>query len=163
MGVFVAILALAVNLATFLFLFFYVRSRTAQDALPQRTREAVREIINEIDRITDRDSRLVEERIARLKAVLEEVDRRIFVIEREVAQRARTEDVYRELGRQAKLSAVPPKQEKKNENPAVPPEAPERSRKEEAVRLAKAGLPSGQIAARLGMTVTEVEMAIYRQ
>jgi DNA-binding NarL/FixJ family response regulator len=156
------VVALCVSGISFVVLFLYVRRRTGQGAILKETREAAREIVREIDRITDRDSHLVEQRVGKLKALLDEADRRILTIEHAVVSRERREDVYREIGRQSTRESV-----SSSAGEAQPQDKPQQDKaqpdkREEAIRLAKAGLPSGKIAARLGMTVTEVEMAIFR-
>ncbi|MDR3325472.1 MAG: hypothetical protein LBS82_05780 [Spirochaetaceae bacterium] len=106
MAYFFSALALLISVASFFYLSFYVRRRTAIERIPEDAKEAVRQIIDEIDRITDRDSRLVEERVNQLKALLEETDRRIGVLSHEVESRDRRDAAYAEAGKHK--NAPPP-------------------------------------------------------
>jgi hypothetical protein len=132
--------ALLISVCTFFCLRASVNRRLSASRIPEETREAVAQIINEIDRITDRDSQLIEERVRALKTILAETDRRVQALA-------------------AALSAAPPAA------PAAAPEAeaapPEVVASPGAAALAARGLSSAAIAARLGKSVTEVEMELY--
>jgi hypothetical protein len=104
-------LALLISVVSFFYLLSYIKKRTAVERIPEDTQEAVQQIIDEIDRITDRDSQLIEERVSQLKSILEETDRRIGTLSREVESRNRRDTAYAELGKGKKPSPPAEKEE----------------------------------------------------
>jgi len=87
----------------FFYFRWYLKKRTQSAALlaaglSERENEVAR-LIAEIDRITDRDSQLVEDRILKLKAILEETDKRIAVYLKELEKSNVSESLYTSLGR----------------------------------------------------------------
>ncbi|MDR0662556.1 MAG: hypothetical protein LBF80_00545 [Spirochaetaceae bacterium] len=165
--------ALLLSIVSFFVIFFYVKKRTAVDRIPAETRRAVSLIINEIERITDRDSELIEERVKKLKSLIEDIDRRIAAYERQaksyqtaceaqkkIKEKKNTEatETYRRLGRAyAARETPPPLKISVSENPE------ERSAAItlKAAELSAAGVPDNEIAKRLHITVNEVEMALF--
>lgn len=193
----------------------YLKRRTGPERILAEFREEVYKLIAEIDAATDKDALLVEERIKTLRALLEDVDKRISVHIREVDRRQFQEEVYAELGRKRGITnpfsaviqpfpkaydlfsgtpktgaeADSPKHEAlEKEIPAVvgfttpvdstpiplkrDPTGPRIVRApreiapkplpfaEQVAELSKAGLSSSLIAARLGVSISEVELAI---
>jgi hypothetical protein len=196
----------------------YLRRRTGSERILAEFREEVYKLIAEIDAATDKDALLVEERIKTLRAILEEVDKRISVHLREVDRRQFQEEAYAELGRKrsmtspfsaviqpfpkaydlfsgssAKTSTEADSQEPEaaeKEIPAAasaavgftaPTDTPPLKREpvgprivraqreitpkplpfpEQVAELSKAGLSASLIAARLGVSLSEVELAI---
>ena len=144
--------------------------------------------IAEIDRITDRDAQLVENRVRELRKILAEAERRVGVFSQELEGRQRRDALYAELGAKHKNSPSElsnPPAEKRSETAAdrALEKAPEKltdktaertakiveekpegkkelSRLDEVLLLNASGLTSAQIAAKLDMTVTEVEMSL---
>jgi ATP/maltotriose-dependent transcriptional regulator MalT len=183
--------ALLVSILSFLYLRAYTKKRTTLERIPEDVRREVQEIINDIDRHTDRDSLLVEERIKQFKntmqdcekkinMIITDADRRIGVLSREVESRARREDVYAELGRRSGVrtpapAPVPAQEivyEAEQESPPTSigepdnkttGEAPEieLTQKEKILRMSSAGFSAAQIAAKLAMNVSTVEMMLY--
>jgi hypothetical protein len=158
-------LALIISVTSFFYLRFYIKKRTSTNMIASDIREEVRHTINEIDRITVRDSDLVEERVRQFKAdigertkqinvLLDEADRRIGVLSREVGSHIRREDAYAETGKQRVVS---------NERGADMQTGAVLSNREKVLLMSAQGSTSAQIAAKLGITITEVEMAIFMQ
>jgi hypothetical protein len=83
----------------FVFFYLYIRRRTGIENILAVSREEVNRLIAEIDRATDRDARLVEERIASLRKVLEEADRRIAVLSRDLDRRRVSTGLYTAQGK----------------------------------------------------------------
>jgi predicted transcriptional regulator len=175
-------LALLLSIVSFFAIFFYVKKRTAVDRIPAETREAVSLIINEIERITDRDSELIEERIKKLKSLIEDIDRRIAAYERQAASYQTAEETkkklnekkdaaavetYRMLGKTYTARETSPLVISVTENSAAhsvaaaPDEEERPHRAREAAHLSAAGMPNNEIAKRLHITVNEVEMALF--
>ena len=99
----VAIICFALCLIMFFYLKWYVNKRTASsklisDEIDSRKNE-VAQLIAEIDRITDRDSQLVEARIMRLKEIIEDADKRIALYVKELEKGRSGETLYSSLGR----------------------------------------------------------------
>ena len=105
----VSIFCFALCLVMFFYLKWYIKKRTSFAAGLEDRHEEVLKLIAEIDRITDRDSQLVEERIKRLKEILEEADSRIALYVKEFEKRQTGETIYSSLGRgiRAALDTVP--------------------------------------------------------
>jgi hypothetical protein len=114
----------------FLYIRSYLKRHTGSELLRKWQDEAGR-LIAEIDAATDRDSALVEDRIKTLRALLEDVDRRITVYVREAGRQKNHEAAYAELGRRrpSAFPALPPAGEIPAGLPAAPkpPDAGEAS------------------------------------
>jgi hypothetical protein len=183
----------ALSLALCIFFFFYFRSflkrRTAAEELLAEYRSEVYRLIAEIDTATDRDSRLVEERIKTLKALLEDTDKRIAVYLREIDRSRTGEALYTSLGRGIRsalspqpAAATPPSSQQSQEPQAapvqpkaetanisavaIPPKkkaaspAPNQFRSQVAA-LAAEGLSPAEIASKLGSSLSEVDLALH--
>jgi len=97
----VSIICFALCLLMFFYLRWYIKKQTlgidtSKGGLKERQNEVAR-LIAEIDRITDRDSQLVEERIITLKAIIEEADKRISVYIKELERSRSGETLYASL------------------------------------------------------------------
>ncbi len=179
----------------------YLKKRTGQERILAEFKEEVSKLVAEIDMATDRDVKLVEDRIKTLKGLLDTVDKRIVMYDEELSKRRAHEEAYAELGRRRVLEPPllesgleggsaqsllnrparepyadpsPPRapQEEPTEtaadsgNDAVP--AAEQSPEDESpaqrrvriAEMAKAGFAPRLIATRLGMSISEVELAI---
>jgi hypothetical protein len=175
--------ALLISVVSFFIIFFYVKNRTRADRIPAETRLEVTKIINEIDRITDRDSELIEERVKKLKSLLEDVDRRIALHESLTENYKAAEETQKKLNTEKQDAAIAAYRGlgRKNmrESPFTPPPlnivenktsdagkdgdmyAGEQSFIREAAVLSASGVPNHEIAKRLHKTVNEVEMALF--
>jgi hypothetical protein len=165
-------------LCAFFFVYFhlYIKRRTNRDGILAGYQEEVNRLIAEIDRATDRDAQLVEERVAALRKMLEDADRRIALLSRDLDRRRTGTELYTALGGRrpvpellqpdtnsprpsgeapAAAPAVPKSPPSPNANP--PPVRPLTERVEE---LARQGLAVQLIAARLGVSLSEVELAL---
>jgi hypothetical protein len=171
-------------LCGFFFIYFslYIKRRTERANILGDYQDEVNKLIAEIDAATDRDLTLVEERITNLKNLLEDVDKRIAVLSREQDRKGRSDAVYSSLGRQMKVTVQEPPFEalpRESEFPPAasldrgpPPESivvtsPGAEKKgskasfaERAAELYRAGFAPDLIAARLGVSISEVELAI---
>jgi hypothetical protein len=180
--------ALSLILCCFFFLFFraYIRRRTGREDIIADYRDEVNKLITTIDAATDRDARLVEERIGTLKKLLEETDKRMAVYVREFTRHKNSEALYTNLARASNKTVIdgntPEKPVKKPiqkpiqkpvENSAEKPdvkeplvqpplfsEAAPRPFKEQVASLFAAGLSPAQIAARLAVSESEVDLAL---
>jgi ABC-type transporter MlaC component len=166
--------ALLISIVSFFILFFYVKKRTAADRISPETRREVSQIINEIDRITDRDSELIEDRVKKLKLLLENIDHRIAAHEDLLNNYKTAEETQKKLTDEKKNAAIEAYRElgKKNYTAALKiniaetaaagnPEQAESQYARKAAELSAAGVPPHEIAKRLHTTINEVEMALF--
>jgi DNA-directed RNA polymerase specialized sigma24 family protein len=182
--------AASLGLCCLFFLYFrrYVKRRTEAQELLAEYRTEVYRLIAEIDAATDRDALLVEERIKTLKQLLEDTDKRIAVYVRELDRSRSGEVLYASLGRGIRAALNPPSPPAAAETAAPvpaafsgPPEtdgagetvprqavkadekhaAAEKTRlKAHITELAAGGLTPTEIASRLGLSLSEVDLAL---
>lgn len=184
-------------LCAFFFIYFhlYIRRRTSREGILAGYQEEVNRLIAEIDRATDRDAQLVEDRIASLRKILEDADRRIALLSRDMDRHRTGRELYTAL---EKAAVVPPAApaggaaSSAGASPAVPglipgpaelspvPGAltgaapapvqgspagdsvppPVRPLTERAAELFRQGFSPELIASRLGVSLSEVELAL---
>jgi hypothetical protein len=157
-----------------------LRSQDAADKQLTEYRAEVFRLIAAIDAATDRDTLLVEQRIATLKKMLEDTDKRIAVYTRELGRSRSGEALYSSLSRgvHAALSSRPPAVPEAavaaaelqagaaaDESPPSPAEAvPADDRKPtlkiQIAKLAAQGLSPEDIASRLDLSFSEVDLAL---
>ncbi|MDR2600916.1 MAG: hypothetical protein LBC53_00465 [Spirochaetaceae bacterium] len=126
-------IALLASVTGFFYIRQYVKKRTSVERIPQDVRDAVNQIINEIDRITDRDSMLIEDRVHKLQKILEETDKRLNLLIKESEAR-------RPAGISANIQSP-----LKQETPSIrqlKPETPAPQNKDGAKQTEKAGKPA---------------------
>jgi len=184
-----------------LFFFFYVKwyikRKTSASELLAEYRSEVYRLNADINAVTDRDLMLVEDRIKKLKEILEDTDKRIKVYVQELDRSRSGEALYTSLGRgiRAALKTSPETQPASAPAPA-PERAPELSaqmpkltivRQEKTAvdslvqalsafsepkppskrqiraqieELVKEGLSPADIAARLDISIAEVDLVM---
>jgi hypothetical protein len=124
---FVLIISVAFNFFMFLYLKWYVKHRTSGAALLPEHRTEINRLIADIDAATDRDSLLVEERIKKLKELLDDTDKRISVYVKELEKSRTGEALYTNLGKgiraALKTEAEPVQQNRPASLSAVRPDA----------------------------------------
>jgi hypothetical protein len=172
-------------LCGFFFFYFhrYVRRRTSHESILAGCEDAVASLEAQIDAVTDRDARLVEERIRSLKKLLEDVDRRITLLSRLEDQRKPAEALlYNSLGNRMRFPAVSvdptlpgaalasaaspaPVPQAVTAGEALPAHVPEagedtRSLVERVAELDRAGFSPELIASRLKVSISEAELAL---
>ena len=175
---FISVISLAFCFIIFFYFKWYIKRRTSASQLLAQHRAEADKLIAEIDSITDRDSLLVEDRIKKLKAVLEETDKRVSIYARELERSRSGEALYRNLGRgiRAALKTGEPSGaqaltsgEKQIEHPPPPPVQPMGEPKAAASRrqirsqieaLALQGVSPQEIASRLDISLSEVDLAL---
>jgi len=148
--------ALLFSVISFFVLLSYVKKRTAIERIPDETRKEVSQfvsqMINDIDRITDRDAQLVEERVGTLKSVLQDVDKRIALYENQI---------YFERGRQKRSDVMIEKLLSENTEAAVETNDKNSDIGKRAAALNAAGVPVEEIAKRLKTSIAQVEVALF--
>ena len=166
----VSIICFAFCLVMFFYLKWYVKKRTSAATGLEERREEVLKLIHEIDRITDRDSQLVEERIKKLKEILDEAESRIALYVKEFDKRKTGEALYTSLGRGIRAALETPKAPLK-EIPEIKPD----KETQQPVKISKKqirahidilvneGHSAQEIAQRLGISIAEVNLALELQ
>jgi len=99
----ISIICLALCFIMFFYFRWYIKKSVSSSSISSkelvlRQRE-VESLIADIDRITDRDSQLVEARIKLLKTLIEETDKRISLYVKELEKSGSVESLYSSLGR----------------------------------------------------------------
>jgi len=83
-------------------MFFYfnwlIKKRTTGSSFDERKDEYMR-LIADMDRVTDRDLQLVEDRIKKLNEIVEDADKRIAVYVKELEKSRSSEALYTSLGK----------------------------------------------------------------
>ncbi|MDR2542497.1 MAG: hypothetical protein LBC80_03490 [Treponema sp.] len=94
----VSIVCFSLCLIMFFYLNWLIKKRTVGSTLDERRDEFLR-LIAEIDRVTDRDVQIVEDRVKKLNEIKEEVDKRIAVYVKELEKSRSGEALYTSLGK----------------------------------------------------------------
>ncbi len=186
----ISIITLAFCFFIFFYFKWYIKKRTSDLELIAEYRSEVYRLIADIDAATDRDSRLVEDRIKKLKTILEETDKRVAVYTRELDRSKTGEALYTSLGRgiRAAINTKPEPPAPEQALPAPvpnlslfrtdieflpqppPPAAPPKTQSAQTAaknqirakieELAGEGFSSAQIASRLKISLSEVDLAM---
>jgi len=124
---FISIICFLFCLFFFLYTKWYIKRRTSSSELLSEYRTEVYRLITEINAATDRDSRLVEDRIKKLKTILEDTDKRLAVYAREFDRSKTSEALYTSLGRgiRAALKTPVTPVEPVNSQPTQPASEPQ--------------------------------------
>jgi hypothetical protein len=160
------------SLASLLFCFFsflylraYIRRSVNQEESINAVKDEVNRIIRRIEEVTDRDISLIEDKEKTLKAILEEADKRIKVYTKELEKGWNAQKTFQEVGFSRPLVFTPPREEEQEAAPRPPAgqmdekAAPE-NMNEQIRNLALAGFSPLVIASRLGISISEVELAM---
>ncbi|MDR0472551.1 MAG: hypothetical protein LBH43_02600 [Treponema sp.] len=166
--VFVSVIGLLLFLCAFFYLRHYIKKRTSTETALEGIREEVNRLLIRIDETTNRDISLLEDKELSLKALLEETEKRLKVYTRELDRSLASERTYRELGKNlAVTETTAPREEipveeqaAQEENREEIPDNTVSSSGEQIRRLANSGFSPALIASRLGISISEVELAI---
>jgi DNA-binding NarL/FixJ family response regulator len=164
---------------TFIYLQAYLRRRTGAERILADFEEEVNKIIAGIDAAADRDITLLEDKAKSIRALLETLDRRIAAYARELDRRntpesprnaegARTEVAYAALGRglrsTLKVNSPEPAPAAEITEPrfirSANPVKTKTPLSEQVLELSRNGFSEDTIAARLGVTLAEVDLAL---
>jgi hypothetical protein len=185
----ISILCLVFCLIFFFYTKWYVKRRTSASELLAEYRTEVYRLNAEINAVTDRDALLVEDRIKKLKEILEDTDKRVKVYTQELDRSRTGEALYTSLGRGIRAALKTPAEIPQESSPApelsaqMPkltlvrqesapvtspaPHAPpvlkppsKRQIRAQIDELVKEGLPPAEIASRLGISIAEVDLAM---
>ncbi|OHD13005.1 MAG: hypothetical protein A2Z96_01190 [Spirochaetes bacterium GWB1_48_6] len=158
-----SIVALQILVSVFLILWTRasVRRFLGSDEEISRVRREIGALIIELDSSADRNVTVLEDRLSALKDLLAEADKRIAVLGQERTRRLPDDTVYDRLGRATEPKQIPVVE------PLVPfirfsekPLPIEEPFADKVVSLSRRGFSSDIIAARLGVTMTEVDLVL---
>jgi regulator of replication initiation timing len=142
------ILVIGLQVVSFFLLFLLLRKRLERTLNPEelggKVKEELTSIMVELNRTTDQNIGLLEDKIGELKGLVEKAEKRIALLKREAERRDASQNVYRQITQ----SKQPPEEKEK------------RSVQEEVVRLHREGFSAAVIAGHLGKTIGEVELII---
>lgn len=154
-----------------------IRARTSQQAALDEIKREVGAIITELNSTTERNIELIEDRIASLERLIEQADKRVGALKRDLAAHQGEGATYSRLGRPVgsfeRGPTVPAAAGNEEEAPAAhdPPNARPDGAEETTAggggtvrqrvrRLYLQGVPMPRIAAIVGKTVGEVELIV---
>lgn len=157
------------------------RARSGPEVLKQ-IRSEVNQMIVELNQTADRNIGLVEQRIQSLTDLLEQADRKIKILQREIDRYSRSVETYSSIKPRSVPPAAPssadtntptresmqssspglPSQRNGNavQSEAVEPAEKQKTKREQIVALYNQGISVDLIASRVNSTVAEVELII---
>ena len=179
----ISIINFALLLVFFFYFKWYVKRRISALSMLQEYQKEVNELITEVDAVTDRDLQLIEDRIAKLKNILDTADKRINLYIKELEKSKAGEALYTSLGRGIRSALTveensedlheplqtvkppPPVELPPLSPPAGEEKPPYRPPTKQQLRtqidlFINEGLPAEEIALRLGISVAEVNLAM---
>ena len=184
-SIIISVSSLFLCILFFIYCKSYIKRKIKAETIVTEYREELQKLLTEIEQKTDRDALLIEDRIKIHNGILEDVDKRISLNIREVDKRRVHEEAYIELGRSQNPMDLPssvavqkPPKAHEQESAQIQEPAPTENKSprivispqqivpkpppiaEQVAELAKAGLSSRLIARRLGVSISEVELAI---
>jgi len=122
-SLFISIFCLVFCLLFFFYIKWYIKRKVSATELLAEYRAEVYRLNADINAVTDRDSMLVEDRIKKLKEILEDTDKRIKVYVQELDRSRTGEALYTSLGRGIRAALKTPS-ETSPESPSRPENAP---------------------------------------
>lgn len=140
------ILYSALFIAGFFVVYLILKRALSKSLDPQTVLESIREevdrIIVELNSTTDRNITLLEDKVQSLTTLIEQADKKIDILRREVEKHELAGKVYSELA------------EKRVKEPE------EQDVRTRLVQLHRQGISASVIAKRLGITLAEIELTI---
>ena len=136
----------ALLIAGFFLVYLILKSKLKKSIDPKTVLESIREeidrIIVELNSTTDRNITLLEDRVQNLNDLLEQADKKISILKREIEKHEMSGKVYSELA------------EKRNQG------AVEEDLHTRVLQLHRQGISAPAIAKRLGITLAEIDLIV---
>jgi DNA-binding NarL/FixJ family response regulator len=136
----------ALAIAGYFIVYLILKAKLNKSVDPKAILESIREevdrIIVELNSTTDRNITLLEDKVQSLTTVLEQADKKIGVLRREIEKHELSGKVYSELA------------EQRNQKPD------EQDRRTQVLNLHRQGISAAAIAKRLGITLAEIELIV---
>jgi predicted DNA-binding protein YlxM (UPF0122 family) len=186
--IFISVFCLVFCLLFFFYIKWYIKRKVSAAELLAEYRTEVYRLSAEINAITDRDSMLVEDRIKKLKEILEDTDKRVKIYVQELERNRTGEALYTSLGKGIRAALKTPADNQPSSDHApelstqtpkltlirqekAPSSAPSSAQHEpkqyskwqirsQIEELVKENLSPQEIASRLKISITEVEIAM---
>jgi DNA-binding NarL/FixJ family response regulator len=137
-------LAIAGYFIVYLILKAKVNKSVDPKAILESIREEVDRIIVELNSTTDRNITLLEDKVQSLTSLLEQADKKIGILKREIEKHELSGKVYSELARSGQRVQQPEEQD----------------RRTQVLNLHRQGISASAIAKRLGITLAEIELIL---
>ena len=137
-------LAIAGYFIVYLILKAKVNKSVDPAAILESIREEVDRIIVELNSTTDRNITLLEDKVQSLTSLLEQADKKIGILKREIEKHELSGKVYSELARSGQRVQQPEEQD----------------RRAQVLNLHRQGISASAIAKRLGITLAEIELIL---
>jgi hypothetical protein len=154
----------------FAFIYFrsYITRRTGDEARIKQIRDEINSLVVYINETTDKDITILEDKEKSLKALIEEIDKRLKVYARELERRENSSHAMAALAPKAvteTYSDLSPNLAPQERGPrfvqAEQQIAPQPRPIGEQIReLARMGFSATVIASKLGLSISEVELAV---
>lgn len=163
----VIIILLSVNIVALVIFWLKLRSSFSANRILGSIQSEVEKLIIDLGHEADRDVALLESRIAGLKELIDEADKRILLAEREEAKRVQARKIVSNLDVPSFKSPPPDSRAKDNEEPITlnfrrnpTPIQPLVPITDQVLDLAKRGISASVIASKLSMSLGEVELIL---
>jgi DNA-binding NarL/FixJ family response regulator len=137
-------LAIAGYFIVYLILKAKVNKSVDPKAILESIREEVDRIVVELNSTTDRNITLLEDKVQSLTSLLEQADKKIGILKREIEKHELSGKVYSELARSGQRIQQPEEQD----------------RRTQVLNLHRQGISASAIAKRLGITLAEIELIL---
>ena len=136
----------ALAVAGYFIIYLILKAKLNKSVDPKAILESIREegdrIIVELNSTTDRNISLLEDKVQSLSTLLEQADRKISVLRREIEKHELSGKIYSELAAKRESSMA------------------EEDLQSKVLRLHRQGISASVIAKRLGITLAEIELII---
>ena len=138
----------ALAIAGYFIVYLILKAKLNKSVDPKAILESIREevdrIIVELNSTTDRNITLLEDKVQSLSTLLEQADKKIGILKREIEKHELSAKVYSELAHSGKAVQ----------------KAEEQDRHTQVLNLHRQGISASAIAKRLGITLAEIELII---
>ena len=138
----------ALVIAGYFIVYLILRARLNKSVDPKAILETIREevdrIIVELNSTTDRNITLLEDKVQSLTTLLEQADKKVGILRREIEKHEMSVKVYSQLAGSGKGTQ----------------KADEPDRQSQVLNLHRQGISPSAIAKRLGITLAEIELII---
>ena len=138
----------ALAIAGYAIVYLILKAKLRRSVDPKSILESIREevdrIIVELNSTTDRNITLLEDKVQSLSALLEQADKKVGILKREIEKHELGSKVYSELAHGRKGVQ----------------EAEEQDRHTQVLNLHRQGISKSAIAKRVGITLAEIELIV---
>ena len=138
----------ALAIAGYFIVYLILKAKLNKSVDPKAILESIREevdrIIVELNSTTDRNITLLEDKVQSLSTLLEQADKKIGILRREIEKHELSAKVYSDLARSGKRIES----------------SEEQDRSTRVLDLHRQGVSASAIAKRLGITLAEIELII---